>query len=109
MARRVGGGGWGDYFKYFHQRGGRLIEGRLLFENIRYLSVILCGFRKEQILSIIPDHPGGGGGGGGGRKRPHNCYSEPGWAILGPWVKFRALLVDADMKENKKQEQRRDR
>ena len=68
MARRVGGGGWGDYFKYFHQRGGRLIEGRLLFENIRYLSVILCGFRKEQILSIIPDHPGGGGGGGeGGR------------------------------------------
>ena len=96
----------GRLFQIFSSKGGRLIEGRLLFENIRYLSVILCGFRKEQILSIIPDHPGGGGG---GRKRPHNCYSEPGWAILGPWVKFRALLVDADMKENKKQEQRRDR
>ena len=26
----------GDYFKYFHQsQGGRLIEGRLLFEEIR--------------------------------------------------------------------------
>ena len=57
------------------------------------------------------DHPGGWGGAGGwgGRKRPHNCYSEQGWAILGLWVKFRALLVDADMKENNKQEQRRDR
>ena len=40
MARAVGGEG-GDYFKYFHQRGAiiqgrRLIEGRLLFEEIRY-------------------------------------------------------------------------
>ena len=39
MARGVGAGG--DYFKYFHQRGAiiqgrRLIEGRLLFEEIRY-------------------------------------------------------------------------
>ena len=35
-------GGRGDYFKYFHQRGAiiqgrRLIEGRLLFEEIRYV------------------------------------------------------------------------
>ena len=41
-------------------KGGRLFEGRLLFEKIRYLSVILCGFRKDEILSIKPDHPGGG-------------------------------------------------
>ena len=43
----VGGGGGrlfkgGDYFKYFGQRGAiirgrRLIEGRLLFEEIRYI------------------------------------------------------------------------
>ena len=65
---RVGGGGGGAIILNIFIKGGRLIEGRLLFENIRYLSVILCGFRKEQILSIIPDHPGGGGGGGeGGR------------------------------------------
>ena len=44
MAR--GGGGLfeeGDYFKYFRQRGAiirgrRLIEGRLLFEEIRYVT-----------------------------------------------------------------------
>ena len=53
----------------------------------------------------MPDHPGGGGE----EKTPHNCYSEPGCAILGLWVKFRALLLDADMKENNKQEQRHDR
>ena len=44
MARGGGGGGrlfeGGDYFKYFGQRGAiirgrRLIEGRLLFEEIR--------------------------------------------------------------------------
>ena len=49
MARGVGGGGverlfvGGDYFKYVDQRGAiirgrRLIEGRLLFEEIRYLT-----------------------------------------------------------------------
>ena len=45
MARGGGGGGrlfeGGDYFKYFGQRGAiirgrRLIEGRLLFEDLRY-------------------------------------------------------------------------
>ena len=40
MARGVRGGGGrlfeeGVYFKYFHQEG-RLIKGRLLFEEIRY-------------------------------------------------------------------------
>ena len=99
MARRVVGGIISNIFI----KGGRLFEGRLLFEKIRYLSVILCGFRKDEILSIKPDHPGGE------ERRPRNCYSEPGWAILGLWVKFRALLVDADMKENNKQEQRHDR
>ena len=50
MARAAGGGGGGDYFeggnyfKYFGQRGAiirgrRLIEGRLLFEEIRYFIV----------------------------------------------------------------------
>ena len=44
-----GGGGrrlfeGGDYFKYFGQRGAiirgrRLIEGRLLFEEIRYVKI----------------------------------------------------------------------
>ena len=43
---RRGGGGGGDYFKYFRQRGAtirgrRLIEGRLLFEEIRYMSSIV--------------------------------------------------------------------
>ena len=37
------------------------IKGGRLFEEIRYLSVILCGFRNEEILSIMPDHPGGRG------------------------------------------------
>ena len=60
MARRVGA-----IISNIFIKGGRLIEGRLLFENIRYLSVILCGFRKEQILSIILDHPGGCIGEGG--------------------------------------------
>ena len=58
MARRVVGGIISNIFI----KGGRLFEGRLLFEKIRYLSVILCGFRKDEILSIKPDHPGGGGG-----------------------------------------------
>ena len=47
MARGGGGGGrlfeGGDYFKYFRQRGAiiqgrRLIAGRLLFEEIWYVS-----------------------------------------------------------------------
>ena len=37
----------GDYFKYFGQRGAiirgrRLIEGRLLFEEIRYLKKVFA-------------------------------------------------------------------
>ena len=47
MAREGGGRLFegGDYFKYFGQRGAiirgrRLIEGRLLFEEIRYLESI---------------------------------------------------------------------
>ena len=54
---RGGGGGrlfeGGDYFKYFGQRGAiirgrRLIEGRLLFEEIRYLikTVEITGLRE---------------------------------------------------------------
>ena len=39
----------GDYFKYFGQRGTiirgrRLIEGRLLFEEIRYISDLILHF-----------------------------------------------------------------
>ena len=49
-------GGWGggllkgdDYLKFFRQReaivgGRRLIEGRLLFEEIRYLFIYSCIF-----------------------------------------------------------------
>ena len=47
MARGAGVGRLlegGDYFKYFRQRGviirgGQLIEGRLLFEEIRYFEI----------------------------------------------------------------------
>ena len=49
-----GGGGrrlfeGGDYFKYFHQRGW-LFEGRLLFEEIRYL---FAAFKKTKEPSLF--------------------------------------------------------
>ena len=42
----------GDYFKYFGQRGAiirgrRLIEGRLLFEEIRYLFICEVGVCRK--------------------------------------------------------------
>ena len=65
---RVGGGGGqllkgGHYFKYFHQRGAiiwgrRLIEGRLLFKEIRYVfaGIQTRSFRKFNKWSQICDH-----------------------------------------------------
>ena len=54
MARREGGGGrlfeGGNYFKYFGQSGAiNLIEGRLLFEEIRYSGIKLgvCVVKAE--------------------------------------------------------------
>ena len=53
MARGAGEGRLfegGDYFKYFRQRGGGgVIEGRLLFEEIRYfvfLRIMLGHFTR---------------------------------------------------------------
>ena len=42
---RGGGGGGGNYLKYYHQRGviiqwRRLIEGQLLFEEIRHVGFL---------------------------------------------------------------------
>ena len=63
-----GGGGrlfeGGDYFKYFGQRGRllegsrRLIEGRLLFEEIRYLIFNIVQERRDTNpdMSLIPQN-----------------------------------------------------
>ena len=60
--RRGGGGGRlferGDYFKYFHQRGAiiggrRLIEGRLLFEEIRYFVSSLTEISIFRLLNFV--------------------------------------------------------
>ena len=58
MATEGGGGGGGlfeggDYFKYFRQRGSiirgrRLIEGRLLFEEIRYVFLAIQSNNKNR-------------------------------------------------------------
>ena len=62
---RGGGGGrlfeGGDYFKYFGQRGAiirgrRLIEGRLLFEEIRYIPNQLNSQPKIESFTVKESH-----------------------------------------------------
>ena len=59
---RRGGGGRlferGDYFKYFHQRaainrGRLLIDGRLLFEEIRYFVSSLTEISIFRLLTFV--------------------------------------------------------
>ena len=64
--KMVRGVGWGggrlferdDYFKHFHQRGAiirgkRLIEGRLLFEEIRYFVSSLTEISIFRLLNFV--------------------------------------------------------